>query len=80
MSSSYCLRVFSEKLRGWPHSVATHGAIRGNTCTIAIIDEHHGAMLTGVWVPVSGCWEITGDYEGDKLIFNVWVEPDKPEK
>jgi len=48
--------------------------------TNAISDEHHGAMLTGVWVPVPGCWEITGDYEGDKLSFNVWVQPIKPDK
>jgi len=43
-------------------------------------DSGRGAMLTGVWVPTPGCWEITGDYEGDKLSFNVWVEPAKPEK
>lgn len=48
--------------------------------TNVIIDSWRGAMLTGVWVPVPGCWEITGDYAGDKLSFNVWVEPMKPEK
>lgn len=53
--------------------------------TNAIIDSQRGAMLTGVWMPVPGCWEITGDYQGDKLTFNVWVEsmtlePMKPEK
>jgi hypothetical protein len=36
------------------------------------------AMLTGVYVPTPGCWEITGDYRGDKLSFVVWVEPAKP--
>jgi hypothetical protein len=41
--------------------------------TNAIIDSHHGAMLTGVYVPAPGCWEITGNYEGHKLSFNVWV-------
>jgi hypothetical protein len=35
-------------------------------------------MLTGVYVPVPGCWEITGDYEEDKLTFVVWVVPEKP--
>jgi hypothetical protein len=35
------------------------------------------SMLTGVYVPAPGCWEITGDYEGDKLSFVVWVEPAK---
>ena len=47
--------------------------------THAIIDKSgRGAILTGVYVPVPGCWEITGDYEGDKLSFVVWVEPAKP--
>ncbi|HEY6304957.1 MAG TPA: hypothetical protein VI488_00695 [Candidatus Angelobacter sp.] len=47
--------------------------------TNAIIDySGRGAMLTGVYVPVPGCWEITGDYEGDRLSFVVWVEPVKP--
>jgi hypothetical protein len=35
------------------------------------------AMLTGIYVPTPGCWEITGDYQGDKLSFVVWVEPAK---
>jgi hypothetical protein len=48
--------------------------------TNAIVNTAGGAMLTGVWVPVPGCWEITGDYEGNKLSFNVWVEAPKPEK
>jgi hypothetical protein len=37
-------------------------------------------MLTGVYVPTSGCWEITGDYKGQKLSFVVWVEPVKEGK
>jgi hypothetical protein len=55
---------------------------RGNRApaqaTNAIMDAHHGAMLTGIYVPVPGCWEITGDYEGDKLSFVVWVVPIEP--
>ena len=47
--------------------------------TNAIIDSWRGAMLTGVWVPIPGCWEITGNYEGDKLSFNVWVVPEAPD-
>jgi hypothetical protein len=35
------------------------------------------AMLVGVYVPTPGCWEITGDYKGQKLSFVVWVEPVK---
>ena len=41
------------------------------------------AMLTGVWTPTPGCWEITGDYKEEKLSYVVWVyvyKPDKPVK
>jgi hypothetical protein len=38
------------------------------------------AMLVGLYVPTSGCWEITGEYKGEKLSFVVWVEPVKPVK
>ncbi len=31
------------------------------------------AMLTGIDIPTVGCWEITGDYPGDRLSFVVWV-------
>jgi len=35
------------------------------------------AILTGVDIPTPGCWEITGDYKGDRLSFVVWVvDPD----
>ena len=37
----------------------------------------HAAMLTGVWAPTPGCWEITGDYRGQKLSFVVRVYPVK---
>jgi hypothetical protein len=39
------------------------------------IGEPLGAMLTGVYVPTPGCWEITGEYKGEKLSFVVWVKP-----
>ena len=37
----------------------------------------NAAMLTGVYVPTPGCWEITGEYRGEKLSFVVWVPPVK---
>lgn len=37
----------------------------------------HAVMLTGVYVPTPGCWEITGDYKGQKLSFVVWLYPVK---
>ena len=33
----------------------------------------HGFMLSGVYVPTPGCWEITGENRGEKLSFVVWV-------
>jgi hypothetical protein len=35
------------------------------------------AMVVGVYVPTPGCWEIAGEYKGEKLSFVVWVEPAK---
>lgn len=35
----------------------------------------HAAMLTGVYVPTPGCWEITGAYKGQTLSFVVWLYP-----
>jgi hypothetical protein len=35
------------------------------------------AMLVGVYVPAPGCWEITGEYKGEKLSYVVWVQPVK---
>jgi hypothetical protein len=33
------------------------------------------AMLSGVYVPTPGCWEITGEYKGEKLSYVVWLQP-----
>jgi hypothetical protein len=35
-------------------------------------------MLVGVYVPTPGCWEITGEYRGEKLSFVVWVKEGYP--
>jgi hypothetical protein len=48
--------------------------------THAIFSPDFSAMLTGVYVPVPGCWEVNGDYEGNKVSFVVWVEAAKPDK
>jgi hypothetical protein len=37
-------------------------------------DPNHPFMVTGINVPKVGCWQITGDYKGDKLTFVVNVE------
>jgi len=33
------------------------------------------AMLHGLELPAYGCWEITGEYKGERLSFVVWVPP-----
>jgi hypothetical protein len=33
----------------------------------------HAEMAVGVYVPTPGCWEITGEYRGQKLSYVVWV-------
>jgi hypothetical protein len=36
-------------------------------------DSNHPFMVVGTEVPTLGCWEITGEYKGDRLSFVVWV-------
>lgn len=36
-------------------------------------DSHHPFMVAGIFIPTLGCWQITGDYKGDKLTFVVFV-------
>ena len=38
------------------------------------------AMLSGVYVPTWGCWEITGEYKGERVSYVVWVQPVKQDK
>jgi len=35
-------------------------------------DIHH-AMLVGLIIPTSGCWELTGEYKGETLSYVVWA-------
>ncbi len=32
-------------------------------------------MVAGIDIPTLGCWEITGEYKGDKLTYVIWVGP-----
>src|SRR3984893_17223666 len=32
-------------------------------------------IMSGLDIPTLGCWQITGDYNGDKLTFVIWVAP-----
>jgi hypothetical protein len=35
----------------------------------------HASMMTGIFIPTVGCWQVTGNYKGDKLTFVIWVAP-----
>jgi len=43
--------------------------------TTNALGDTYDAMLTGVYVPTPGCWEITADYKRQKLSFVAWVYP-----
>ena len=45
--------------------------------TTNALGDPYDAMLTGVYMPTPGCWEVTGDYKGQKLSFVVWLYPVK---
>ena len=36
-------------------------------------DKEHAFMVTGIFIPTAGCWEITGHYKGEELSYVVWV-------
>jgi hypothetical protein len=38
-------------------------------------DEGHPFIVTVVNFRTLGCWEVTGDYHGDRLKFVVWLAP-----
>jgi hypothetical protein len=41
--------------------------------TNAAASDIGSAMLTGLTVPTSGCWELTGSYRGHQLTYVVWI-------
>lgn len=43
--------------------------------TIGYHESLGQAMLVGVELPSSGCWQFTGEYKGSRLSFVVWVAP-----
>jgi BioD-like phosphotransacetylase family protein len=43
--------------------------------TEAILGGNRHSMLTGVILPTTGCWEISGQYRGKTLTFVISVEP-----
>lgn len=50
-------------------------ALRVTEATNGYHESFHWAMLAGVELAAPGCWEITGEYEGKRLSFVLWVPP-----
>lgn len=48
-------------------------ALRVSPATNAHAADIHHAMLVALDIPAPGCWEITGEYEGHRLSYVVWV-------
>jgi hypothetical protein len=36
-------------------------------------DRDHPFMVVGVFIPMVGCWRVTGSYKGEELSYVVWV-------
>jgi hypothetical protein len=43
------------------------------SATTNAFTQHTAAMLVGIGFPTVGCWQITGRYEDDELIYVTWV-------
>jgi hypothetical protein len=41
----------------------------------AVFIAHKPAIMTGIRIPTSGCWEVTAYYGERRLVFVVSVEP-----
>ena len=64
------LKVTGRRLDGEAPPLVAHKATNA-------LGDPYDAILTGVYVPSPGCWEITGEYKSQKLSFVVWVYPVK---
>ena len=65
------LKVTGRRLDGDARPLLTTEAT--NALTGPTVDN--AEMAVGVYVPTPGCWEITGEYRGQKLSYVVWVTP-----
>jgi len=62
----YVLRVTGRRLDGDAPPLVV------DRVTNALGDGYYW-MLTGVYAPTPGCWEITADYKGEKLSYVMWL-------
>jgi hypothetical protein len=73
--------AFDRRIEPVPSLVVTGRRLDGNSPPFRSKRATHGcfdgtcAMLAGVDLPSTGCWEITGQYRGNSLSFVVLVQP-----
>lgn len=65
-----------------PELIVTAQRLDGDAPSVAVayanavnVTGKTPAVMTGIRVPTSGCWEVTGYYRGHRLTFVVSVEP-----
>jgi hypothetical protein len=73
-----------DRRREGPDLKVTGRRLDGDAPPILASEAHdvYIAMMVGIYLPTPGCWEITGEYKGQKLSFVVWVTPElvRPDK
>jgi hypothetical protein len=65
----------------WPALTVTAQVLDGRSPPVVASDATNAhneedirhAMLVGVRLPSRGCWEITGEYKGQRLSYTVWL-------
>jgi hypothetical protein len=62
------LTVTARRLDGDAPSLRVFPATNAHNAS----DIHH-AMLVALDIPTPGCWELTGEYKGQRLSYVVWV-------
>ena len=61
------LKVTGERIDSPAPHLASHSKASGTT--------GRSFIMSGLNIPTLGCWQITGNYAGDKLTFVIWVAP-----
>lgn len=67
------LKVTGRRLDSAAPPLATDD--QANAAGIGDRMSNHASIMTGIFIPTVGCWEITGDYKGDRLTFVIWLAP-----
>ena len=72
---------FDGRVEGRPNLIVTGRRLDGTESFVhpaPATNAHHvdfggWTILTGIDVPTTGCWELTGYYRGQSLTFVVWI-------